>query len=153
LLLRYSIAAFGARPAAVAAIVISALAVFAAEALAVYFIAGANLLLPGPEVDELSAAAIFGSVAIGALASLPVAFVPLAALFTGASFPGAFSSSIRGFAINLAPLLIFALLAVLLVVLGLMLLGVGLIAVYPLLSAASYAAWKDIFSADVRRTP
>lgn len=144
--LRYAFTAFGARPGAVAAIVISALAVFAAEALAVYFIAGANLLVADSEVDELSAVAVFGSVAIGALASLPVAFVPFAALFSGASFVDAFASSVRAFALNLAPLLVFALLAVVLVALGLLLMGVGLIAVYPLLSAASYAAWKDIFS-------
>jgi hypothetical protein len=36
-----------------------------------------------------------------------------------------------------------------LVALGLLLFGVGLIAVYPLLSAASYAAWKDIFAVGV----
>jgi hypothetical protein len=149
---RYAIAAFGVRPAAVAAIVISALAVFAAEALAVYFISGANLLVAGAEVDELSAAAVFGSVAIGALASLPVAFVPFAVLFSQASFTDAFASSMRGFALNLAPLLIFAALAVVLVALGLLLFGVGLIAVYPLLSAASYAAWKDIFAVGVDQT-
>jgi len=144
--LRYALTAFGARPAAVAAIVISALAVFAAEALAVYFIAGVNLLVADSEIDELSSLAVFGSVAIGALASLPVAFVPFAVLFSGESFVDAFASSVRAFALNLAPLLIFAALAVLLVVLGLLLLGVGLIAVYPLVSAASYAAWKDIFA-------
>ena len=144
--LRYALTAFGARPAAVAAIVISALAVFAAEALAVYFIAGANLLVADSEIEELSSLAVFGSVTIGAMASLPVAFVPFAVLFSGASFGDAFASSVRPFALNLAPLLIFAALAVALVALGLLLLGVGLIAVYPLLSAASYAAWKDIFA-------
>jgi hypothetical protein len=144
--LRYALTAFGARPAAVAAIVISALAVFAAEALAVYFIAGANLLVADSEIEELSSLAVLGSVTIGAMASLPVAFVPFAVLFSGASFGDAFASSVRAFALNLAPLLIFAALAVALVALGLLLLGVGLIAVYPLLSAASYAAWKDIFA-------
>ena len=38
-----------------------------------------------------------------------------------------------------------------LVALGLLLLGVGLIAVFPLLSAASYAAWKDIFAVNAGR--
>jgi hypothetical protein len=144
--LRYVYAAFSARPAAIAAIVVSALAVFAAEALTIYFVSGANLLTGDSAIDDLSAAAIFGSVAIGALASLPLAFVPLAALFSEASFADAFASSMRGFALNVAPLLIFAALAVLLVVLGLLLMGVGLIAVYPLLSAATYAAWKDIYA-------
>lgn len=144
--LRYSVTAFGARPGAVAAIVIRALAVFAAEALAAYFLAGANLLVPDSESGDLSSLAVIGTVITGALASLPVAFVPFAVLFSGASFVDAFGTSVRAFALNLAPLLLFAALAVVLVALGLMLLGVGLIAVFPLLSAASYAAWKDIFA-------
>ncbi len=150
LLIRYCIAAFGARPGAVAAIVIASLAVFAAEAMAAYFLAGANLLVAAPENVGMSAPAVLGVVAIGVLASLPVAFVPFAALFGGASLADAFIGSLRAFSLNLAPLLIFAALAAVLVALGLMLLGLGLIAVFPLLSAASYAAWKDIFALDAR---
>ena len=149
LLLRYSLTAFGARPGAVAAIVIGALAVFAAEAFAAYFLAGANLLAPDPDGGDLSSLAVIGTVVTGALASLPVVFVPFAALLADASFPDAFGSSVRAFALNLAPLLLFAAIAVVLVALGLLLYGVGLIAVFPLLSAASYAAWKDIFIVDV----
>ena len=151
LLLRYSLTAFGARPGAVAAIVIGALAVFAAEAFAAYFLAGANLLAPDPDGGDLSSLAVIGTVVTGALASLPVVFVPFAALLADASFPDAFGSSVRAFALNLAPLLLFAAIAVVLVALGLLLYGVGLIAVFPLLSAASYAAWKDIFIVDVGR--
>jgi hypothetical protein len=147
--LRYTLTAFGARPGAVAAIVIGALAIFAAEALAAYYFAGANLLAPDPEPGDLSSAAVIGIVMTGALASLPVAFVPFAVLFSGASFVDAFVSSARAFALNLAPLLLFAAIAVVLVALGLLLFGVGLIAVFPLLSAASYAAWKDIFAVGV----
>jgi len=147
--LRYTLTAFGARPGAVAAIVIGALAIFAAEALAAYYFGGANLLAPDPETGELSSAAVTGIVITGALASLPVAFVPFAVLFSDASFADAFVSSARAFALNLMPLLLFAAIAVVLVVLGLLLLGVGLIAVFPLLSAASYAAWKDIFAVGV----
>ena len=147
--LRYTLTAFGARPGAVAAIVIGALAIFAAEALAAYYFGGANLLAPDPETGDLSSAAVTGIVIAGALASLPVAFVPFAVLFSDASFADAFVSSARAFALNLMPLLLFAAIAVVLVVLGLLLLGVGLIAVFPLLSAASYAAWKDIFAVGV----
>ena len=146
---RYTLTAFGARPGAVAAIVIGALAIFAAEALAAYYFGGANLLAPDPETGDLSSAAVTGIVISGTLASLPVAFVPFAVLFSDASFADAFVSSARAFALNLAPLLLFAAIAVVLVVLGLLLLGVGLIAVFPLLSAASYAAWKDIFAVGV----
>ncbi len=153
LLLRYCLAAFGARPGAVAAIVVGSTAVFAAEALAAYFLADANLLIAEPDSVEMSALTVIGVVAIGVLASLPFAFVPFAVLFGGVSFGGAFRNSVRAFALNLAPLLIFSALAVVLVGLGLLLLGIGLIAVYPLLSAATYAAWKDIFSIDERRPP
>jgi len=142
--LRYTLTAFGARP--------GALAVFAAEALAAYFLADANLMVADSDSVELSAPAVIGTVIISALASLPVAFVPFAALLSGASFIDAFASSARAFALNLAPLLIFAALAVLLVAVGLLLMGIGLIAVFPLLSAASYAAWKDIFPAGVERS-
>lgn len=143
--LRYALTAFAARPGAVAAIVVAGLAVFAAEALAAYYFAGANLLAPDSESSDLSSAAVIGTVTAGALASLPVAFVPFAVLLSGASFVDAFVTSVRAFALNVAPLLVFAAIGVLLVALGLLLLGVGLIAVFPLLSAASYAAWKDIF--------
>ena len=151
LLLRYGLTAFGARPGAAAAIVIGALAVFAAEAFAAYFLAGANLLAPDPDVGDLSSIAVIGTIVTGALASLPVVFVPFAALLADATFPDAFGSSVRAFALNLAPLLLFAAIAVVLVAAGLLLYGVGLIAVFPLLSAASYAAWKDIFIVDVGR--
>ena len=70
-------------------------------------------------------------------------FVPFAALFEGASFTRAFATSARGFALNILPLLIFGALALVLVLVGLLSYGFGLIAVFPLLSAASYAAWKE----------
>ena len=73
-------------------------------------------------------------------------FVPFAALFDGASFTRAFSASARGFALNVLPLLLFGALALVLVLIGLLSFGFGLIAVFPLLSAASYAAWKDIYA-------
>ena len=101
LLLRYGLTAFGARPGAVAAIVIGALAVFAAEAFAAYFLAGANLLAPDPDVGDLSSIAVIGTIVTGALASLPVVFVPFAALLADATFPDAFGSSVRAFALNL----------------------------------------------------
>ncbi|HWZ70419.1 MAG TPA: hypothetical protein VN326_02940 [Casimicrobiaceae bacterium] len=150
--LRYTLTAFGARPGAVAAIVVAALAVFAAEALAAYYFADANLLAPDSESSDLSSVALIGTVITGALISLPVAFVPFAVLLSGASFVHAFATSVRAFALNLAPLLVFAAIAVVLVALGLLLFGVGLIAVFPLLSAASYAAWKDIFAVDAGGT-
>ena len=142
---RYALAAFGAPPAALAAIVGSGLLVFAAEAIAAYAIDGVNLLAVESSSSELSGIALIAVLGTGTIVSLPVAFVPFAVLFAGASFAGAFAASARAFGLNVAPLMLFGLLALVLVGLGVLTFGVGLIAVFPLLSAASYAAWKDIF--------
>jgi hypothetical protein len=147
---RVAFAAFGARPAAIAAIVVSALLIFGVEAWTAYGAAGINLLNNGdgePQITSMELASVF---ATGTLVSLPMMFVPFAVLFEGASFAHAFATSMRGFALNIAPLLIFGALALVLVLIGLLSFGFGLIAVFPLLSAASYAAWKDIYAVAVR---
>lgn len=143
--LRYAVAAFGARAVALAAIVGSALVVFGAEAITGYAVAGVNLLAPGGEDVELSTSTMGAMFTIGTLASLPVLFVPFAALFDHASFAHAFVTSAHGFALNMLPLLVFGALALMLIVVGLLSFGIALIAILPLLSAASYVAWKDIY--------
>ncbi len=143
---RVAFAVFSARPAALAAIVISALLIFGVEAWTAYGIAGINLLENADNDASLSVGALAGIFAAGTLVSLPVTFVPFAALFEGASFARCFATSTRGFALNVLPLLLFGALALVLVLIGLLSFGVGLIAVFPLLSAASYAAWKDIYA-------
>jgi len=144
--IRFATAAFRARPAALAAIVLSALLVTAVETIVAYALTGANLLAEpnDPRLNGTTLAAVVGA---GTLASLPVAFVPFAALLEGASFIRAFAASLHGFALNVAPLVLFGALALVLTMIGLVLLwGVGLIAVFPLLTAASYAAWKDVYT-------
>ena len=127
----------------------SALAVFAAEALAVYSIAWRRQPARHgrPEVNELSVARRRSAcVAVGTpIARFRSRFVPFAALLGRASFGAAFADGIRGFVLNVLPLAVFGVLALLLVALGVLTYGVGLVAVFPLLSAASYAAWKDVF--------
>jgi hypothetical protein len=144
---RVAVAVFAARPAALAAIVVSALLIFGVEAWTAYSVAGVNLLENGDGEPSLTAGALASVFAAGTLVSLPVMFVPFAALFEGASFTRAFATSARGFAMNVLPLLIFGALALVLVLIGLLSFGCGLIAVFPLLTAASYAAWKDIYAA------
>jgi hypothetical protein len=143
--IRYAVAAFAARPAALAAIAVSALLIFGVEALAAYALAGVNLLVPAEE-PALTASTLITVFAIGTAVSLPVMFVPFAALFENASFGRAFAVSARGFVLNLAPLALFGALALVLILIGLLSLGIGLIAVFPLLSAASYFAWKDVYA-------
>lgn len=151
--LRFAIAAFRARPAALAAIVLSALFVTAVETILAYAFSGANLLA-NPSDERLTATALLVVVGAGTLASLPVAFVPFAVLLEGASFARAFTGSLRGFALNVAPLVLFGALALILTIIGLVLLwGIGLIVVFPLLTAASYAAWKDIYAAGMTFKP
>ena len=144
---RVAVAVFGTRPAALAAIVVSALLIFGVEAWTAYSVAGINLLENGDGEPSLTAAALASVFAAGTLVSLPVMFVPFAALFEGASFIRAFATSARGFALNVLPLLIFGACALVLVLIGLLSFGFGLIAIFPLLSAASYAAWKDVYAA------
>ena len=61
--------------------------------------------------------------------------------------------NLRGFALNIAPLLLFGLLSLVLIFVGLLTFWIGLIAVLPLLAAASYAAWKDIYRPQAPLTP
>ena len=148
--LRHIVSAFNAKPSALAAIVSSSLLVFAAEAVTAYVLGGVNLLDPGLNEDSLPTSVQVARFVAGGVATLPVAFVPFAVLFEGASFPSAYARSWRGFLLNVGPLLLFASLAAVLIFLGLLSFGVGLVAVFPLLSTASYAAWKDIYAASPR---
>jgi uncharacterized membrane protein len=109
-----------------------------------YALAGVNLYAD-PADARLTADVLVAVIAAATLASLPLAFVPFAVLFEHARFGHAFAASVRGFALNVAPLLLFGLLSLALTFVGLLTFWVGLVAVLPLLATASYAAWKDIF--------
>ena len=145
LALRCAVAAFRAPPAALAAIVVSSLLVSAAEILVAYALADVNLLAEAADA-RLTAPVLLAVIGAATLASLPLAFVPMAALFQRARFVRAFGASLRGFALNVAPLLLFGALSLVLTLVGLLTFWVGLIAVFPLLAAASYFAWKDIYA-------
>lgn len=148
----HAFAAFRAPPRALAAIVVSALLVTAAEAITAYALAEVNLLADTADV-RLTASVLIAVIAAATFASLPLAFVPFAALFEQARFVEAFATSLRGFALNIVPLLLFGLLSLILIFVGMLTFWVGLIAVLPLLAAASYAAWKDIYMPQVPLTP
>ena len=83
---------------------------------------------------------------MGVLASLPVMFVPFAALFDLADMRTAFRESAAGFVRNPGALLLFGALSLVLVFLGFATFGIGLLLVLPWVTAASYAAWKDVFA-------
>lgn len=150
--IRFATAAFAAPPAALAAIVLAALFVSAVEALVAYTLTGVNLMAASADTTmDASTLLVVGGAAT--VASLPVVFVPMAVLLQHAAFGRAFALSARAFALNVAPLVLFGLLSLLLTVIGVIAFWVGLVAVYPLLVLASYAAWKDICGTRTALTP
>ena len=84
---------FALRRGAIAAIVVSALVTFAAEAFAAWWIAGANLLDPAGDAGRHRASVLIGIYAIGILASLPVMFVPFHVLLEPVAPGAAFAAS------------------------------------------------------------
>jgi len=142
--IRFAIAAFRAPATALAAIVGAALLIFGAETLAGYALGGVNLL--SETIDsQLTPSILLSVFAIGTMVSLPLTFVPFAALFEHASVSQAFATSAHGFALNVLPLVLFGGLVLVLIAIGFLTLGAGLVVIVPLLSAATYAAWKDIY--------
>jgi len=150
-LMRHAIAAFSAGPGAQAAVILSGLAAFAAEAWTAWALRGINLLLPTANAADLPLRVIAAIYAAGVLASLPLTFVPFAALFEGKGIRDACAVSMRAFVRNVAPLLLYAAMSFALLFLALATFGVGLILVLPWIASASYAAWKDIFALDASR--
>jgi uncharacterized membrane protein len=139
------VAAFGAPASAIGAVVVAGLSTFAAEALAAWWIADANLLATDSAADALSAPQVGGIYAIGILASLPITFVPFHVLFERVAVGAAFAASWNAFVRNTVPLLVYAAASFVLLGFGLATMGIGLIIVLPLWAASSYAAWKDVF--------
>ena len=145
--MHFAVAAFAAPAGPLAAIIVAELFTFAAEWIAAYTFGGVDLLATGEDAATVSPFLLMEILGAGMLVSLPLLFVPFAALFEHASFAAAFKKSWRGFVVNQGPLLIYGLVSLVLVGLGLMTLGIGLVIAIPLISVASYAAWKDIFGA------
>lgn len=142
--LRAVLQVFRAGGNAIAAIVAASLVAFAAQALAGWWIADANLL-EYESMAQLSIPAVLGIYAFGTLAALPVTFVPLLVLFERVPLREAFVISGVAFAQNTLPLIVYGAASLLLLVFGLLTAGIGLAIALPLWAASSYAAWKDVF--------
>jgi uncharacterized membrane protein len=143
--MRHAVAVAAAPPHALAAVIVAALVVFAAEALVADAIGGFNMLAPASNAESISGTALVATYAAGILVSLPVTFVPFAALFDGAGFRAAFAQSAAAFTRNAAPLALYGALSFALLMIGLATSGIGLLLALPWSAAASYAAWKDVF--------
>ena len=137
--------AFRAPAGAIAAIVVSALVTFVAEAAAAWWIAGVNLLDTAGAAADIRASVLIGIYAIGILASLPVMFVPFHVLLEPVAAGAAFAASWNAFALNAIPLIAYAGASLVLLAFGLATFGLGFVLALPLWIASSYAAWKDIF--------
>ena len=135
----HAFAAFRAPPRALAAIVVSALLVSAAETATAYALADVNLLADPTDV-RLTTGVLVAVISAATFASLPLVFVPFAALFAHERFVAAFAASLKDPAMQDREK-------------GLLMFWIGLVAVLPLLAAASYAAWKDIYRAPALLTP
>jgi uncharacterized membrane protein len=129
---------------AIAAIVAASLVAFAAQALAGWWIADANLL-EYESMAQLSIPAVLGIYAFGTLAALPVTFVPFLVLFERVPLRDAFVISGVAFAQNTLPLIVYGAASLVLLAFGLLTAGIGLAIALPLWAASSYAAWKDVF--------
>jgi hypothetical protein len=148
--MRFAVEVFRAGVSVNAVIVVASLVTFAAQAVAGWWIADANLLLP-EDALQLSVPAVLGIYAIGTLAALPVTFVPFIAIFERVPFRAAFIASAIAFAQNTVPLLIYGAVSLLLLCFGLLTAGFGLALALPLWTAATYSAWKDVYG--VRDAP
>lgn len=144
--LRHLVAVLGASPRALAAIVLSSLIAFAAQALAAGALTDFNLLQPATFDGNVSLGDVVLIVGAGVLTSLPFSFVAPVALFDDPGFATSFTESITAFARNLAPLAIYAGLSLGLFLFGVVTSGLGLLLALPWLAASSYAAWKDVFA-------
>ena len=143
----HAIAVFSAPPRAMLSVILADAVVFAVQAVVAQLTMGVDLLLPGASaLEDLSVGARFVLYVVGVLASLPVMFVPFAALFDLADMRTAFRESAAGFVRNPGALLLFGALSLVLVFLGFATFGIGLLLVLPWVTAASYAAWKDVFA-------
>jgi len=143
--LRCMLAPFRAPPGALAAIVVSSLIVSVVKFAVAYSLVGVNLLADPTDV-RLTADVMAAVIGAATLASLPFAFVPFAALFQREGFLRAFAVSFSGFALNAAPLIVFGVISLVLIAVGLLAWLLPLAAIFPLLAAANYAAWKDIYT-------
>lgn len=140
------VAPFAAPVNALAAVILSALAVFLAEWVVAWRASGVNLLDAGSEVG-LSVGDVMLVYTVGVIVSLPLTLVPMFALFEGAGIGEAFGASVAAFGRNARAFFVFGAAALALLGLAIVTMGILLPVVLPLWAASSYAAWKDLTGA------
>lgn len=144
---RHAWRAFGASAGAIAAIVVSSAATFTVEWFVARALGGVDLLRPTEASSALPGEVVIAVYAAGIAASLPMTFVPLESLFAGRGFAGSFAASARLFAAHAGALAVYGAIALALIAVGLMTMGVGLVVALPLVSCATWSAWRDLAAA------
>ncbi len=143
------VAPFAAPVGALAAVILSSLAVFLVEWAIAWQAAGVNLLAQGSETP-LSPGDVVLVYTAGVAVSLPLTLVPMVALLEGAGVRESFAASVAAFRGSVPAFLVFGAAALVLLGFALATAGILLPVVLPLWAAASYAAWKDLTGATAR---
>jgi uncharacterized membrane protein len=140
------LAAFRVSAPSIAAIVVTSLIEFIAEAATADSLSGVNLFVDnGDDDDAPDLYTIFAMLAVGFAVSLPFTLTPFFALLDDAGFAGSIRPSVRAFLANVPAFLCYGLLSYMLLILGIALMGLGVIVAMPLWVAASYSALRDIY--------
>ena len=140
------LAAFRVSAPSIAAIVLTSLIEFIAEATTAQSLSGYDLFLDGGNDDDppdLTTVVIM--FAVGFAVSLPFTLTPFFALLDDAGFAGSIRPSVRAFFANIPAFLCYGLLSYGLLMVGIALMGLGVIVAMPLWVAASYSALRDIY--------
>jgi uncharacterized membrane protein len=116
----------------------------------VFVLAGGAAAIENPEtVGMMGGGAITGIVVLSLLLIIPVLmsyiFAPALVMLDNLSAFEAMKYSFLGCLKNILPLIVFSLLAMLLLFVGSLPFGLGLLVVFPMLTAATYAAYRDIY--------
>lgn len=140
------LAAFRVSAPSVAAIVLTSLIEFVAEATTADTLSGFNLFIDGgSSTDAPDLNTVFIMLAVGFTVSLPFTLTPFFALLDDAGFGGSIRPSVQAFAVNVPAFLCYGLLSFGLLIIGIALMGLGVIVAMPLWVAASYSALRDIY--------
>ena len=145
--LRHIIGAAAAPPRALAAVVAASLVIFAVESIVAQAVGGINMLSPADDAEAMS-----GRCARRHLRRRDRSrrcrscSCRSSRCSTARASRTAFAQSIAAFNRNPGALLLFGALSFALLMLGLATSGIGLLLALPWSAAASYAAWKEIFS-------
>ncbi|MGD8910809.1 MAG: BPSS1780 family membrane protein [Chromatiales bacterium] len=116
----------------------------------IFILAGGAAALDNPEIMvTMGGGAITGMAVLGLLLIIPIMmsyiFAPALVMLDNLSAFEAMKYSFMGCLKNILPLFVFSLLGTVLLFIGMLPIGLGLLVVFPILTAALYTAYRDIY--------